>query len=149
MKLGRAVLDEIYKHAQGEYPYECCGLVTGEGSSQSVHMCRNIQNRLHAEDPERYPRDGRTAFTIDRVEADRICSEAERRGQRVMAFYHSHIDCDAFFSDTDREAQTVFGEPEFPDALHLVVSVTDGIIRGLQCYKWERDKRQFVTVQIS
>jgi proteasome lid subunit RPN8/RPN11 len=149
MKLGRAVLDEIYEHAQREYPYECCGIVTGDGSGQFVHKCVNIQNRLHSEEPEKYPRDGRTAYTIDRAEADRICSEAEKRGQRIMAFYHSHIDCDAFFSHIDREAQTVLGDPEFPDALHLVVSVTGGRVRGYKCYTWDRDKREFVTVRIS
>ncbi len=132
-----------------EYPYECCGIVTMEGNNQTVHICLNIQNSLHREDPERYPRDARTAYTIDRDEVDRIYSEEKKKGEEIIAFYHSHIDCEAYFSETDKDAQTVFGEPEFPDAVHLIVSVMGGDIRGMKCYKWDRGKENFVSLQLS
>lgn len=148
MRLKKEIIAEIYQHALKEYPFECCGIVTGEGSSQTAHLCQNIQNRLHARDPETYPRDARTAYTINRDEADRICAETGRRGEKVTAFYHSHINCDAYFSEIDKEAQTVFGEPEFPDALQLVVSVIDGRISGMKCYQWDRDTRCFKTIQV-
>jgi proteasome lid subunit RPN8/RPN11 len=119
------------------------------GNNQTVHSCLNIQNSLHREDPERYPRDARTAYTIDRDEANSIYSEAKKKGDEIIAFYHSHIDCAAYFSETDKDAQTVFGEPEFPDAVHLVVSVMGGEIGGMMCYKWDREKEAFVSLQLS
>lgn len=149
MHFDKKVTEQIYQHALKEYPYECCGIVTMKGNNQTVHVCRNIQNSLHREDPERYPRNARTAYTIDRDEADRIYAEARINGEEIIAFYHSHIDCEAYFSETDMEAQTVFGEPEFPDAVHLIVSVMGGDIRGMMCYKWDRGKKVFVSLQLS
>jgi len=142
----RGVIGEIYKHAIDEYPHECCGIVTGDADHQTVHRCRNVQNELHLQDPDRYPRDARTAYTIDRREAERIYATAREKGEAILAFYHSHIDCDAYFSETDVAAQTVFGEPEFPDAIHIVVSVVKGEVRGVRCYKWDKDRRDFITL---
>ena len=130
-------LEEILSHAVREYPFECCGIVTSNGQSHTVHECINIQNALHAEDPERYPRDARTAYTIDRARADEIFTAAARGGRRILAFYHSHPDHDAYFSDEDEAAQCVFGEPEFPQALHIVVSVRMGMINAIKCFRWD------------
>lgn len=139
------VIEKIYQHALETYPDECCGIVTGDRHNQTVHICENIQNQLHAEDPERYPRDAHTAYTIDRSKGERIYSEAKKKGEEVIAFYHSHIDCEAFFSETDKEAQTVFGEPEFPEAVHIVVSIIGKKIYGMKRFKWDRDKKDFIT----
>ncbi len=144
MIINEEIIKEIYQHAVEEYPNECCGIVTGSAENQTLHQCRNIQNELHAENPERHPRDARTAYAIDRKEADKIYADAGKRAEEVLAFYHSHIDCDAYFSDTDIAAQTVFGEPEFPNALHLVVSVVKRNILGMKCFKWDKGTESFV-----
>lgn len=143
------IIDEIHNHARLEYPHECCGIVTMGARKQRVHRCRNIQNRLHGEDPLRYPEDARIAYTIDRAEADRICANAKEKGEEVIAFYHSHIDGPAYFSRIDSEAQTVLGEPEFPNVVHLIVSVVRGEIRGMKCYKWDSGKGDFLLVRLS
>ena len=139
-------INEIYKHAITEYPYECCGIVTGNRDRELVHICKNIQNILHSEDPEKHPRNARTAYFIDRKEAERIFSDAKRTEEDVIAFYHSHTDNPAFFSDMDREVQTVFGEPEFPDAIHIVVSVINREAKDIKCFVWDREKRDFITI---
>lgn len=143
INLKKETLNQIYSHAIAEYPYECCGIVTGNSDTQRVHLCRNIQNILHEEDPVNHPRDARTAYYIDRKEAERIFSDAKSKGEDVIAFYHSHTDNPAFFSDTDKEVQTVFGEPEFPDAIHIVVSVIGREIRDIKYFVWDREKGDF------
>ena len=145
MKLDRHRIDRIYKHALDEYPFECCGIITGSSDRQTVHTCRNIQNSLHAEDPSRYPRDARTAYMIERSEFDRIVSAAKENGGEVLAFYHSHPEHGAYFSEEDHAAQTVFGEPEFPEALHMVVSVTNRTILCMKCFKWDSSVKAFMT----
>lgn len=147
MDINKDIIDEIYKHAVESYPDECCGIVTGRGDVQALHRCRNIQNELHAGDPEGHPRDAKTAYAIDRAEADKIYSEAKKNGEEVIAFYHSHIDCDAYFSETDKEAQIVFGEPEYPDAVQIVVSVIKKNICGLKAFRWDRGKKDFTALQ--
>ncbi len=130
-------MDQICKHALDEYPYECCGIVTGAGNDQTVHACRNIQNELHRDDPSRYPRDGRIAYSIERSEFDKVIQSAQGKGEDILAFYHSHPEHDAYFSEEDHAAQTVFGEPEFPDALQIVVSVKSSSVSDIQCYRWD------------
>ncbi len=138
----------ISRHAQDDYPAECCGIVTGTGSTQRVHRCRNRQDELHARDPETHPRTSREAYDMDRNEMERIFSEAAAAKEDVIAFYHSHIDCGAYFSQMDREVQTVFGEPEFPRALHVVVAVHDGRVREMTGFLWSAEKQDFVTLPV-
>jgi len=144
MKLDKETIREIYQHALEAYPEECCGIITGDGRGQTVHRCKNIQNSLHAEDPESFPRDARTAYVIDRKEFDNIIALAKRQGKEVIAFYHSHPEHEAYFSTEDVAAQTVFGEPEFPEAAHVVVSVIGGKVHDMKCYGWDGDRRDFI-----
>ena len=146
MKLHKNIIEKIYAHALREYPCECCGILTGTETVQEIHPCRNIQNELHGEDPVRYPRDARTAYMIARGEFDSIVSSAKEKGAEVLALYHSHCEHGAYFSEEDVAAQTVFGEPEFPDALHIVVSVMDKKIHEMRCFLWDRTARNFLGV---
>jgi proteasome lid subunit RPN8/RPN11 len=143
MKLNKGVLEKIYGHALKEYPDECCGIITGNDNEQIVHMCDNIQNKMHAEDPARFPRDARTAYIIDRSKFDSIISYSLKKGDKILALYHSHAEHEAYFSEEDVAAQIVFGEPEFPEALHVVISVIDRKIHDLKCFKWERENQVF------
>ena len=141
-------IEMISRQAVTEYPSECCGIVTGAESSQRVHPCRNRQDELHAKDPESHPRTSREAYDIDRNEMERIFADAAAKGEQVVCFYHSHIDCGAYFSQMDKEVLTVFGEPEFPDALHVVVSVQDRQVKEIKGYHWDREKQDFETVAV-
>ena len=145
MKLSEQTIDKLYAHAMEEYPFECCGVVAGD--DQKVHFCENIQNSLHAEDPERFPRDARTAYFIDRGDFDWIISNAHENGDEIVALYHSHVEHEAYFSEEDVAAQTVFGEPEFPDALHIVVSIMDRKINDIKCFKWDGDTGTFYALE--
>jgi proteasome lid subunit RPN8/RPN11 len=146
MKLNKDILNKLYDHALKEYPDECCGIITGTAGNQIVHLCTNIQNQLHAEDPVRYPRDAHTAYTIDRSEFDRIITPSRQHGNEVIALYHSHCDHESYFSEEDVAAQTVFGEPEFPDALHVVVSVMNGRIHDIKGFQWDGSLKKFFVV---
>lgn len=148
MLLTREAIDTISQQAIVEYPSECCGIVTGADAVLRVHALVNIQERLHHEDPSTYPRTSREAYAVDRNEVERIIGEAAGRGESILAFYHSHIDCGAYFSSMDKEVQTVFGEPEFPDAVHVVVSVQQGAIHEIKGYLWDGRKTDFVEVVV-
>ena len=136
----------VSNHAKVDYPAECCGIVVGSSSTQQVYRCRNLQDELHGQDPETHPRTSREAYALDRRELDMILKGAAARGEKVIAFYHSHIDCGAYFSAMDKEVQTVFGEPEFPDALHLVVSVYEGQVSEIRGFLWNAEKQDFIAL---
>ncbi len=147
MRLNKSVIKKICEHALKEYRDECCGIITGNSDVQTVHLCENIQNMLHADDPARYPRDARTAYVIERGEFDRIISSAKEKGEEIIAFYHSHTEHEAYFSEEDFAAQTVFGEPEFPDALHVVVSVMNRKIHDIKSFMWDGTLQKFIVIQ--
>jgi proteasome lid subunit RPN8/RPN11 len=152
LRLKRKDLERLQLQALAEYPAECCGiliLAAGEEYSQ-VRPCRNIQDLLHAQDPAEYPRTARTAYFIDPRELSRLIAEAERSGGRITGFYHSHVDCPAYFSEEDkRRAMTMMGdEPDFPEAAYLVLSVNQGRTEAHRCFAWDEGRRDFAEVEL-
>ncbi len=147
MPLSSQTIEEISRHATAEYPSECCGMITGIGSVQRVHRLINIQDRLHALDPLTHPLDSKTAYAADRNAINRVVAEATWNGETIDAFYHSHIDCDAYFSSMDKDVQTVLGEPEFPEALQVVISVMQGNLWCIKAFRWNGTKRDFIEVE--
>ena len=131
----------ISEHAEETYPEECCGVIIGD---DETHRLDNIQNRLHAADPETFPRDARTAYTLDPKELEVVLQQAERRGLAFKALYHSHPDHDAYFSAEDRACATPFGEPTYPDTAQIVVSVMKGNVGRVAVYAWSPDAGDFV-----
>ena len=141
-------INAISKQALAEYPSECCGIVTGTTAVQHVHGCVNHADELHAKDPEQNPRTSHEAYVMDREEAERIMTAAAAQGEKILAFYHSHIDCGAYFSQMDKDVLTVFGEPEFPDAVNIVVSVQTGRIAEIKGFLWDGEKQDFVPIDV-
>ena len=110
--------------------------------------CRNVQNELHAKDPERHPRDARTAYYIDPADLLRI-GRLEAEGFTVAVIYHSHIDAGAYFSETDRRNALMGGEPTYPDATYLVTSVMNGRVETTSAFRWDAARRDFVPATLS
>ncbi len=144
MKLDAATLAAISEHSLEEYPEECCGLLIGlPDGGVRVHRVRNIQNEMHAADPERYPRAAATAYAGHPEDLKVGLEAAEESGHRLLAFYHSHPDHDAYFSDEDVAQATPFGEPSYPDAAWIVVSVYDRKVRDIKAFCWSESTGTF------
>ena len=149
MKIRNAHMTTIHAQARAEYPAECCGIITSNSEGDlEVHVCENIQDRLHQQDPEQYPRDARIAYYIDPQELYDIVMATEKSGGGVAGLYHSHIDCDAYFSQEDKERAMAWDEPAYPDAVYLVVSVNEGEVGNQRCFGWDEESRGFVEVEL-
>jgi len=136
-RLSPESLAALRDHAVRAYPDECCGVVVDTiDAGQLVIPLRNVQDEMHARDPERYPRTARTAYTPHAGEFKRAVDLWETRGNKLIAFYHSHPDHDAYFSDEDVRQATPFGEPSYPDALQIVLSVYDATVRKVKVFRW-------------
>jgi proteasome lid subunit RPN8/RPN11/molybdopterin converting factor small subunit len=127
--------EAIRSQAAEEYPFESCGVILARGDERRLLRCRNAQNELHARDPERYPRDARTAYYIDPKDLLRI-GDLEREGYGVAVIYHSHIDAGAYFSETDRRQALVGSEPAYPTAVYVVTSVLAGRVDAMAAFRW-------------
>jgi proteasome lid subunit RPN8/RPN11 len=128
---------------------ECCGLVAGAASTpllaDIVTPFENRANKLHAVDPETFPRTGREYFDIHPMKFARAVDEGAKSGVPVKVLYHSHLDCGAYFSETDAAAATGgSGAPLYPLA-YLVVSVrAGGLIDDRKLFVWSDEKKTFV-----
>lgn len=140
----------IRAQAEAEYPAECCGVVVvrdGAPSDRCVIPCRNAQDELHGRDRTRYPRDARTAYTIASEDLLKI-GILERDGYRVEVIYHSHVDAGAYFSETDKNSALVLGEPLYPNATYVVVSVVAGKAVAAAAFAWHAGRRDFLPVEL-
>lgn len=141
----RASLDAIIAQGEREFPYECCGFIIGDAAVEEVRPIANIQNRKHAEDPEAFVRDARTAFLMEPKEHLAVMNEVDRRKLALKIVYHSHPDHDAYFSPTDRAAACSFdpSEPDYPETAYVVMSIRSGKFVRAAAFVWDAAKKEF------
>jgi proteasome lid subunit RPN8/RPN11 len=145
-----SVMDEMRRHAVEGFPEEVCGVVFVSPGGQVVRRLKNVQNELHARDPEQYPRSAATAYHMDSRELFEIERQGRQPGWSIMSFYHSHPQHDAYFSPTDR-AQATYSDPldgtrgpMYAGASWIVVSVYDRVVRDAKAYVWDESAQDFV-----
>ena len=142
-------IGQVRAQAETEYPSECCGVVLARETpvpDRLLMRCRNIQDELHVKDPARHPRDSRTAYFIDPQDL-LVIGRREADGYRVATIYHSHVDTGAYFSATDRQNALINGEPSYPDAVYVVVSVVEGRAAEAAAFVWDPSGRDFVPTE--
>lgn len=129
------VLADLHEHARETHPEECCGLVLGRapGRLEEVVRCRNEMNRLHRQDPAHFPRDGRQGFHMNEADVLLAQKHADEAGSLVTGVYHSHAEAGPYFSTLDQEFALQRGFP-FPDALHVVISVLEGLVKEVAAF---------------
>jgi proteasome lid subunit RPN8/RPN11 len=82
-------------HAEQTYPNECCGAMLGhiQGGKKMVIEAVPLENASTGEQRQHYElRPG------DLLSAEKA---ARQRGLDLIGIFHSHPDCDAYFSETD------------------------------------------------
>ena len=86
---------EMVNHAQAAFPNECCGAMLGtiDGDQKTVNVALALDNVSAGSQRARYE-----LSPEDLRRADR---EARERKLDLIGIYHSHPDCDAYFSETD------------------------------------------------
>jgi proteasome lid subunit RPN8/RPN11 len=134
-----SVLNELGAHAR-EGDEECCGLVLSEGDRRygRAVRCQNEMTRLHHEDPEEFPRDGRAAYFMSMRDVLEISREADRIGERVTAVYHSHVGAAAYLSKDDLAYARNPLFP-FPYADQIVLSVFEHTVREIKIFLRSED----------
>jgi proteasome lid subunit RPN8/RPN11 len=85
---------------------------------------------------------------MDPKELEAAIDEAERSGVKHKALYHSHPNHDAYFSEEDKAFATPFGEPTFPGAAQIVISIYDRVVKRIAIFVWSEDKKDFAPVPL-
>ena len=136
IKVGTLILEEIKRHAEREYPRECCGLLIGriEDGGRAREVCETypVANAWEEEDtlhrrmliqPEDY------------VRAERRFS---KEGLGVVGNYHSHPDHPAVPSEFD-----LLNLAPWTTMSYVVVSVVRGRAVSLRSWELEADRSRF------
>jgi proteasome lid subunit RPN8/RPN11 len=82
-------------HARSTYPNECCGAMLGvtDGDQKTVRAAIALQNAFEGAQAARYELRPEDLLAADKA--------ARERSMDLIGIYHSHPDCDAYFSKTD------------------------------------------------
>jgi proteasome lid subunit RPN8/RPN11 len=133
---------------------ESCGYLTGPSADplladQAVEL-ENLANKYHKVDPEGHPRTGREYFKINSLKFERAISEGTQAERPVKVFFHSHLDCGAYFSAEDAASMTMgnTGGPSYQLA-YLVTAVDQGKVSAHRLFIWDNSQKAFVEAPFS
>jgi len=103
----------MVKHARQAYPNECCGAMLGSinDGQKLVHLAMPLENAFAGPQATRYELRPEDLLAADKA--------ARERNMDLIGIYHSHPDCDAYFSKTDLQNSC-------PWYSFVVLSIRDG-----------------------
>ena len=122
IKVNSEHLDQIRKHGEKTYPYECCGFLLGtrEGGT-------NVLAEVHSAENERQE-SRETRFLITPEQSKRADDYARSRGLGVIGYYHSHPDHPAAPSGYDLDHSC------WPGESYIIVAVEKGNSAALNSF---------------
>jgi proteasome lid subunit RPN8/RPN11 len=97
IKINSGAWEIMIAHAQATFPDECCGVMVGkiDGDAKHVTTAIALENAYKGKQEDRYE-----IRPEDLLAADK---NARAEGLDLIGIFHSHPDCDAYFSKTDLE----------------------------------------------
>jgi len=97
IKINSGAWEIMVAHAQSTFPDECCGVMVGkiDGDEKQVTTAIALENAYKGKQEDRYE-----IRPEDLLAADK---NARAQGLDLIGIFHSHPDCDAYFSKTDLE----------------------------------------------
>ncbi len=86
---------EMKAHAEATYPNECVGAMIGTiaNGNKIVESALKLENSAEGSQRAYYQLSPDHLMKADRA--------AREQGKELIGIYHSHPDCDAYFSETD------------------------------------------------
>ena len=131
IRLTSIQMDEMRRHGEHDYPFECCGLMLGrlEDRQKVVTATYPISN-ARAEEAKR------DRFLIRPQELMRGEKYAREQGLDVVGIYHSHPDDAAIPSRYDLEHA-------WPTYSYIVIAVEQGRAADLRSWELAGDRSRF------
>jgi proteasome lid subunit RPN8/RPN11 len=121
--------ERMLSHAVSAYPEECCGALLGlrEQGGQAVTLAVPLENAAAGPKGSRYEiRPG------DLLKMEQL---AESQELTSIGIYHSHPDCDAYFSETDLKNSC-------PWYSFVVLSIRGGQFSHARCFRPDADQTE-------
>ncbi|HHT02626.1 MAG TPA: M67 family metallopeptidase [Firmicutes bacterium] len=113
LTISRSLLAAVIRHCQQEQPWEACGMLAGTG--------RVVRRAFHMRNAANSP----VCYRIDAREQAQVMDEIARRGERLLAIYHSHPTAPAQPSRRDIELAA------YRDVVYVIISLRRPVtVRG-------------------
>jgi proteasome lid subunit RPN8/RPN11 len=150
LRIKKSVLAEVARAGRAAYARdeEACGYLEGPLSDpllidRAVEL-ENLANKYHAVDPAGHPRTGREYFKVNTLKLDKAIARAGSEGRAVKVFFHSHLDCGAYFSKEDAASMTMGGQerPSY-ELAYLVTAVDLGVVSEHKLFVYDATQRGF------
>jgi proteasome lid subunit RPN8/RPN11 len=95
IRIEKSAWETMVAHARQCYPSECCGAMLGheENGLRTVALARPMRNAYEGSQQDTYQ--------LDPAEQLQVEKEARAQNLSVVGIFHSHPDCDAYFSRRD------------------------------------------------
>jgi proteasome lid subunit RPN8/RPN11 len=97
IRINSEAWETMVAHAQSTFPDECCGVMIGktDGEVKNVTSAIAVENAYKGKQEDRYEIRPEDLLAVDK--------KARAQGLDLIGIFHSHPDCDAYFSKTDLE----------------------------------------------
>ena len=135
LKLPESFARQIQREAEAAYPQECCGILYGRDVPGDDGV-RRVVGRIEWVSNEFEESERRRRFLITPDVMMRAQTEADRRGEEILGFYHSHPDAPARPSAFDREHAWGFYS-------YVIVSVAKGEAVDVTSWVLDEATRRF------
>jgi proteasome lid subunit RPN8/RPN11 len=117
--------DLMVAHAEKTFPKECCGVMLGSGEV--------VKEAIPV--PNVYTGPQEDFFVMDPKDLERADQHARKNGMDVLGIFHSHPNCDAYFSKRDLEHSCSWFS-------YVVLSVKNGRFDHANSYRPDVDQRE-------
>jgi proteasome lid subunit RPN8/RPN11 len=138
IELNETQLEEMRRHGERDYPFECCGLMLGRFETTGRKLLTETYPISNAREEEAK----RNRFLIRPEELMRGEKYARENGLDVVGFYLSHPDEPAVPSKYDLDHA-------WPTYSYIVVSVEKGQAVDLRSWEMEADRSRFNEEEIT
>ena len=149
VRLSAETKNRMCQHARETFPEECCGAIITVDGQEEVHRIDNIQNLMNEKDQAMYPRRAETAYFMEPKQLFAAVKASDAINAKLTAFYHSHPNHDAYFSDEDKVQAMFVDEPAYPDTSYVVVSIYGDEVRAIKAFGWDSLHNDFIEKGLS
>lgn len=128
LTISKQTLSMMHKHAETDYPNECCGFFYGlaDGDERRVHNVQEVKNAKEG--------DQRRRFQIDPRDYQQAEKYAIDHDLDLLGVYHSHPDHPAEPSEHDRKVA-------MPYFSYIIISVQDGQASTTRSWRLNENKQ--------
>ena len=136
INLTHEIIQQFMKHAESDYPHECCGFILGNFADQDS----TGTEYLPATNTKEENRERR--FLIDPMLYQKAEDKADERGLSIISIVHSHPDHPDKPSDFDRDHA-------WPGFSYIIISVQNGRAVSYRSWQLNVDRKFFIEENIN